>query len=148
MSSLMPLVIGIAVLIIVALIAILILKNRKIKKRTQPDEGNVLDKMEKERRHEKTQPKKVEMPHKEETHSQHHEKHETPKQWIREVDDAMKESPQGKKHADENKDAHAPQVHAANRNRQKLKKIAKDNYRGAGISLRGVSHDAAKERSE
>ena len=147
MSSLMPLVIGIAALIIVALIASFFLKNRKTKKRTHPDEGNVLDKMEKERRHEKIQPKKVEMPHKEETHSQHHEKHETPKQWIREIDDAMKEPQGGEKQADENKDAHT-HTNTSNKNRKKLKRIAKDNYRGAGISLRGLSHNASKESTE
>jgi len=148
LAALMPLFISIAIFIIVVLISVLALKSRKTKKRAHPDEGSVLDKMEKERRHEKTHPKKVVEAHTEEARSQHREKHEKPKQWIKEAEDALKEPRKAEKHAKEDKDAHASHPHASHKHRKKLKRIAKDTYRGAGISLRSVSHNAPKEKSE
>jgi hypothetical protein len=145
--SILPLLIGITALIIVALIAAIVLKSRKTKKTAPSEEGSVLDKMEKEDRKEHARPKKEEG-HKEETRIPHHEQHEKPKQWIREVDDAMKEPRGSEKHAEENKEAHTVHTHAAPRKRKKLKRITKDTYKGAGISLRGVSHGAAKEKAE
>jgi hypothetical protein len=141
-SLLMP-IIGVAFIIIVALIAVFALKNRKAKKSTPSGKDDIIDKMEKERRHEKIQPK-----NKEEKHIHHHEKQEKPKQWIKEAEDALKESPRGEKPPEEKKDTRTAHPHTSNKNRKKLKRIAKDTYKGAGISLRGVSHNAPKERKD
>ncbi|MFZ2455996.1 MAG: FG-GAP-like repeat-containing protein [Candidatus Altiarchaeia archaeon] len=139
-STLMQFFIGIAVIILIALLAGLTLKNRKTKKTMPQDQGSVLDKMDKEKI-QKPQHRKEAI---EKTHAHHHEKSEQGKHWIREADEAMKEArKQPEKPAEEHAEQAVP--HPAHKHRHKLKRITKDTYRGAGISLRGVSRKETNE---
>jgi hypothetical protein len=132
--------IGIAVVILIALLAGLTLKSRKTKKTMPQDQGSVLDKMDKEKIR-KPQHRKEAI---EKTHAHHHEKSEQGKHWIREADEAMKEArKQPEKPAEEHAEQAVP--HPAHKHRHKLKRITKDTYRGAGISLRGVSRKETNE---
>ncbi len=126
LSSVLPILAGLALIIILALITGYALKNRKKTKKTEP-EDNVLDMMEKERPKEK----------KKESHEHRHTTHEEPKQWIKEVDEAMKEPRKQEKTDAENKETNP--AHQAHKHRKTLKRITKDNYRGEGISLRNLS---------
>ena len=129
-SSLMPILIGIAVIVIVSLIAVYALKSRKKTKEADEPEDSVLDKMEKERPKEK----------KKEIREHHSVKQEEPKHWIKEVDEAMKESSKGERTAGESRE-----TPAAHKHRKTMKKITKDNYRGEGISLRNLSCRSSEE---
>ncbi len=124
LSSMMPILIAVALIVVIAFIAVYALKNRKKKTKKDEPEDSVLDEMEKERPKEK----------KKEVREQRSIKQEEQKHWIREVDEAMKEPRKEDRAAVENRET--PAVH---KHRKTMKRITKDSYRGEGISLRNLS---------
>lgn len=133
LSSAIPILAGLALIIIVALTAGYALKKRKNKTREPKPEDNVLDMLEKDR------PKDREK----EPHEHRNVKQKEPKHWIKEVDEAMKEPRKQEKTGAENKET--PPTHPAHKHRKTMKRITKDSYRGEGISLRNLSYAPSEE---